>query len=1357
MSKLNIGHIDIPDTYFIDADTYRDDEGKVRAADMWAPEVEHFGPDGKVTNAEYGGRFRTELYSRLAKDTGYDSLYRTGEEDKHDRSLGWLQDNMGGNFTNKLVYEGLEQPVNDYQQELHDMGVFTRALDEAEGTTDVDSPWHKAREDVLDYYSQTFVGDGRGNIGWKMLATNEASLASANEYYGGPTYSPYQQTAVAFRHSDRDMLNNANSNFKTGFNFGFQTIFENSSYAYAALGDALGNKDMYDEGMADAERKGLSVDDLPAFANDVHNVDWTSPRSIGDWMAGSFGVSLPFMIEIFAAGAAGAAIGGPMLAGVPFVSLVPMLWTYTGESYGQMQGDVDQKNAGMAFSAGMVMSLLDRLALKAILKPSDMMKKDAFAQVARIYAKENNVSEAAALQIIKAEGQTLSALALKDIKTFSKIQMSKSLLAKEMGYGGLRGATIETVAELGQESAGYLSAVAGSELEYDQSTYEHILANAAAGGAMMGGTIATAATAKSSFAGFRKVQNEFNQRGEKESHYGSAEKFVAEIMKKVSNTTTEVDAFGVSNTVNRDFSAESDAERTKGDKMDKSVLRGGEKQITQSLAEFPRRFVSSIGAIMDDKFIKGKNLPEEAVKVFGALLTHFAPGNVKRFSDQDLIETKRRLKEDLFAKAMFIEMQLYEAFGVRKNSAEGKQVLKIFEKFLNEKLARKSDKQITKNYSLTADGDLKTFTDDQIAILNDLRARVGQGLSNGKGMTDELYNVFNLLTRKTYGRKGEPTVGKKKGWLQNSTKLRLEEVTQDREGWIDYVMDGRNHKNGKGWSKKKSEDMWELIVNGPPGYNAEKLTDLKFSNWRPSSVKKSENTLNQIDWSNSKFAETDMFERFRMNAEEQINYAVDVNMLGKNDAKIDKMLMHLKDLMGDQWDPRIVSWIKDSVAAGRGDYRRMDSQWVERMIGHITFFNTFVHLGLSTIASLPEMALVYSAAAKDQSLIDSMKLGAEDTMSHFFFDSKRGWSYIQPGSGVSSQQYNRNLIDFYRMGLGTSTHGVIGQTGIDSAVYKTSRIKESIMRAFFFANGLKLYTDTTRVVRLSLANDAIFGDLEILGMFPKGHPARKTGLWLDAFERTRELNIDPEEASRTYTRIITKLNEGHLDSKGQWVEGVDTKEISTKQLYELLLAMEPRFMKTMDVARTSFVDNAIAHPTATNRPLWYSNPHYRLFTQYNGFMSVFTAHILPKLWKRVKGENPNARYEAVATMGMMLMFGFMSQWLKDEYKYGNKPAWITNKGYVQRGVTSSGLIGTPEKFLSIFSPIYDTSRQSFGRQAVDAAEGLAGPTYAHFGNLADIFTSYLEGDKAGAKAAAVNEIPLIGNSPQLEAQIFGIK
>ena len=1349
MAQLDLSHLTGGAVSFLDADTYRDSEGKVRAKDLYAPEIEHIGPDGEVKNAEHGGMFRTELYKNLAEQTGYDSLFRSGDQGFYDRDLGYLTNKDGSNFTKKLVYEGLEQPTTESQQELYDMGVFTRALDEAEGKTDTTDPWHIAREDVLDYYSKTFGG-------YKRMATNEKSLASANEYYGGPSYSPYQQTEVNYRHTDRDILNNANSNFGTGFEFGWKTILENSSSAYAALGDVLGNKDMYEEGMAEAERKSLGVDSLPEFSNDVHNVDWKSPSSIGDWMAGSFGVSLPFMIEIFAAGAVGAAVGGPMLAGVPFVSLVPMLWTYTGEAYGQMEGDMDQKNAGIAYSAGLAMSLLDRLALKAILKPSDLMKKDAFAQVARIHAKENNITEEAAKKIIMTETGTLSALALKDIRKFSQIQLSKSLLAKEIGYGGLRGATIETVAELGQESAGYLGAVVGSELEYDQKRYERTMANAAAGGFVMGGTIATAATAKSSFSGFRRVQNEFNLRGEAPMHYGSAEKFAAEIMKEVEDFSVTTDAFGVDVRGTRDWSAESDAERAAGDRLDTSVIRGGDKQITTSLAEFPRRFVSKHGSIIYDKFIKNGKMPEQAKKVLGAILTQYAPANVNLFSDQDILEKKRRIKEDLMAKTGFIEALLFDSFEVRKNSKEGKEVLKVFERFLNEKLEKKSDAQISKEYSLSVDGELKTLTTDQITTLNELRNRIGQGLSNGKGVTDELYRTFNILTRETYGRKGEPTVGKKKGWFQLSTKLREEEVTQDREGWIAYVMDGDNHFDNKGWTQAKAEEVWETIVNGPPGYKMEALADLKFSNWRPSSVKESKGILNTIDWSNSKFAETDPFQRLRMNIEEQTNYAVDVNMLGKNDAKIDKQLMHLKDLMGPDWDPRIVSWVKDSVAAGRGDYRRMDSQFLERMIGHMTFFNTFVHLGLSTLASLPEMAMVYMAASKDQSLMQMMQAGAEDTMSHFFYDGNKAWSYIKPGGGISSQQYNRNLIDFYRMGLATSTHGVIGQTGIDSAIYKTSRIKESLMQAFFFANGLKLYTDTTRIVRLSLANDAIFGDLEILGMFPKGHPARQTGLWLDAFERIRELNIDPEVAAKTYTKIITKLNQGHQDSKGDWVEGVDTKEIPTKQLYEILLAMEPRFMDTMDVARMSFVDNAIAHPTATNRPLWYSNPHYRLFTQYNGFMSVFTAHILPKMWKRVKSDNPNARYEAVATMGMMLMFGFMSQWLKDEYKYGNKPGWITDKGYIQRGIVSSGLVGTPEKFLSIFSPIYETQYQSFGRQAVDAAEGLAGPTYAHLGNIAEIFTSYLDGDKDRSKAALVNEIPLIGNSPQLEAAIFGI-
>ena len=82
MGKYNLSHIDAPELYFIDPDTARDQEGKVRFVDMWAPEVEHFGTDGEVKSAEYGGNFRTQLYSDLAREEGYESIFRTGEEDK---------------------------------------------------------------------------------------------------------------------------------------------------------------------------------------------------------------------------------------------------------------------------------------------------------------------------------------------------------------------------------------------------------------------------------------------------------------------------------------------------------------------------------------------------------------------------------------------------------------------------------------------------------------------------------------------------------------------------------------------------------------------------------------------------------------------------------------------------------------------------------------------------------------------------------------------------------------------------------------------------------------------------------------------------------------------------------------------------------------------------------------------------------------------------------------------------------------------------------------------------------------------------------------------------------------------------
>jgi hypothetical protein len=437
----------------------------------------------------------------------------------------------------------------------------------------------------------------------------------------------------------------------------------------------------------------------------------------------------------------------------------------------------------------------------------------------------------------------------------------------------------------------------------------------------------------------------------------------------------------------------------------------------------------------------------------------------------------------------------------------------------------------------------------------------------------------------------------------------------------------------------------------------------------------------------------------------------------------------------------------------------MSNKKIERTIGHITFFNTFSHLDLSMLASLPEAALVLMGATRDKRLMELFQLGVNDFARKNLIESKHAWSYINPQSGVSRAEYTRNLADFYRYGYGGSTHGAIGQVGIDDAVYKASKIKEFAMKTFFMANLLKVYTDTTRVARLALANDAIFGDLEIIAMFPRGSEGRNSGLFHDAFERLRDLNIDPDRVAAKYDKVVgiarTMLNEG-----GDLTQ--------TEQLYDNILALDAvdpnggDFMNDMDIARMTWVDNAIAHPDAMNRPLFYSNPYYRLFTQYNGFMSVFTSSILPKIWRSIKSGDPTARYSTVAIGATMIMLAFLSQAMKDEWRYGGRPGWLNEKGFYQRGIASSGLLGTPERILGAISPIYDASKKPWestpewllGRGG-HTIEELLGPTYAHGEQIAKMLISHLEGDKDRRNMYLSREIPFLGKNEEYKRWNLG--
>jgi hypothetical protein len=1288
---------------FLDADTVRDEYGPVRFQNLWAPEVQHLTKEG-LKPAEWGGEFLKDLYSRLARETGYINVYRSGDKGKY-RDLGDLQNEDQQSYTNRLIYEGLAYPTNVSQKELYDMGFFSRAFaKEVEGVED--SPWERAREEKRQYEMATAAG-------WKGLATDEQELKAANDYYG-KTYSPYESYRVRFRNFDRNFENEAKSNLFTGWTSGFGSIKESAQEAISVFGDIIGSEDLYESGQAGARAQAYEMGKLPTFANDIMRVD--SLSSMGNYMAGMMGQAAPYMLGLggtLLAGAAAATFGAPLWASA-LIGLGPACWVYAGETYGNMEGGVDQKNAGIAIGAGLGMCLLDRLALGSLLKPSVTLKKDGLKQVAEMYAKENNIPLEEAMKKVISESGNLSIGALRDISNFATLQINKALLAKTVGLGTLRGTLVESSAEGLQESLGYLGGVLGSEREFDAAEYRHIVINAIAGGGLLGGGISAVGSATSSVGGFKKIQRMISSVNNNEDYIGGQ---MDDNLKQIL-AETNIDPNSKTQAA-RDWNKERDEEVAKGALLDLSKIRGGTKSIYRAIKEFPSLFVQKTGARWQKRIMDNPNVSDKAKKIFATIATIAGQAKESFMQGLDLFNTKRILMMGLIAEVEQLQSDLNTLFGVGIGGMKSKEAIKSFVNYLNDK---SDGKGIEPRFA---------HLEEQLA---DLAERIGGQKEGSQGITDKLLDIINALEE------GSQTK-KKPGWFQNSGRLNINEVSKDKKGFVKALMD-------KKWSKTDAEAFWDVLINGPQGYDKSQLEELGFRSFKARSLKQNKGVLNAVFGDDSKFLENDPFQRLKENIQEQVNYAVDKKYIGKDGENMSKMLMLLKDEMGADWDPRIATQFMDNIAAGRGDYRRMKNKWLERMIGHITFSNTFIHLSLSTLASLPEAAIVLLNIRNDKGILDSIKKGVKDLGKHYSMHGKDAWSYINPKSGVTRDEYIRNVVDFYRYGYATGKHGAIGQVGIDEAVYKTSKIKERFMKAFFFVNGLKLYTDATRVARLSLANDAIFGDLEIIGFAlnqdkqsnyygksDRSSSIRNSGLFQDAFSRLRELNIDPDMASEQYYSVTQRVRKNL---------GSAFDSMSPEEVYENLINTDSKFLDTMDIARMTFVDNAIAHPEAMNRPLWYSNPHYRLFTQYNGFMSVFTAHILPKIWKKVKGADPTAKYNAVAVMATMIAMGFISQMLKDEWKYDGRPGWLSDKGYIQRGIVSSGLIGTPEKFLDAISPLYDTGYKSITGHVLDATEGFLGPTFQRGKNFQRIFMAQLEGNEELRNKYLAKEIPILG-------------
>ena len=1216
-----------------DADTFRRDNKNYRIRGLDADETWKVA-NGEMKPGQWLGDIQTKEFGKLAETMGFNNIVETGEL-TYGRHVADLTNDNGQTFTDSLYEQGLVRSnkwATPRQQELAERGKLSRWLDEAKATdAGVELPkseWDLSRDRINDFKRESIVG-------FKGTAMNERELAA--NAANGDDYSGTLSNTVQFRHANQDLKGHARGVFSAGMSQGWHSIKESAAGGLQVLGDVFDSDYLTNWGEADLRELQYEGRNAPTFVQDIGKVEFG--ENFTEYLKGMAGVSLPYMLGIIGSAGAGAVVGGAGLAGAA-IGLTAPAWVYSGEIYNNMEGDKDTKNAGAAITGGIMMAVADRLGLHAILgSGKQFLKKDAIKQLTKALAKKDGITAAEATRkVAMAQLETGKDL-LKGMAGQATINLNKGLVAKSLGLGFARGAVGESVTESFQETTGFLASHFGSEVTRgdDINTDElgSIALNAAVGGFLLGGGISGSLNAKQELMSYAQTKYD----------YGQATKDAADGMLD-GTLDSQMDDI-----LKGELNLESDWE------MIEEVEKGAKTRKDRGFWEKVKRagggYFRKRGARWEDRLLNNPLIPDEAKRIIKIINTAWMPGNTSHVEGTNQWAQQARAEAVMIRRSQDLKGHLAAALGYTTSNADVRKASAEYAAWVDAK-------NKNKNFKLVDPAMEEAMTAIQVGITD---------------LTDGLKKIVEKGT-------GEK-IGYVKDWFVKTLQFSNEALIKNKGGFIEGLVKGDPDNKVKGWTRAQATELYDSIVHGKPFDGGGLFTDFDLTH------KSTKNRIAKLtDNSNlNEFMEKDLFKKLDKNIADMTRYSYNVKYLGKQDEKINMILSKLKREMGDHWDPEYALEVKEMIDANRGQYKPLKSKTTKEVIKNISFIGAITQLDTSMLASLPEAALVFNSAVREGGIVGVVKKAWKANKQHFKETSKEAASKARQFRGTpTAAEINPTADDidlaresFYGSSYGSRKHGVLGAEDIERGTQtKWDSRREIILENFFRFNLLKPYTDATRVARLAIANDQIFSDLDtVVSFYNKG--GVNSNHANDAYDRLRELNINPTDAAAQYKQVVQDVNE--MRDK---FPDIDTHQYIFKNF--------PDLYNTLELARTTFVDSMLAKPTIVDRPLWYSSPILRLGVQYQGFLSTFSAHILPRLYKQAKRGNPNLKYQAFATAATMVALAALGQSLKDDWKYGiGKTKLQKDAQHYQRAFAASGLLGTGERFLELIHPIYGSS------------------------------------------------------------------
>ena len=1266
-----------------------------------APEISRILPTGEVTEPSPGGEVYNTLIQGLQRKHGFKNIeYIKNKDgsikiaDGSSRPMVRVKDKYGRDFTAKLASEGLTE-INKYSSPSDiEASVFGRLSRGTDSTALSD--WEAAKV-LIDMATTAESIPIEDRI--KQIATDEKELAGIfAPQKPGETKAQFEERMIQAKYysdkvvsmprSDRNIMNLANNPWSVSFDTGLYGVMEGMAGFFHMTGEKVPGFDW----LADISQSGLDTieskfEDMPhAKLNALKPVinedgvvvdnewDIKNTREFFEFLGNNALVSLPYMVGTIGGAALAIPTGG--------LSMAPIVMTYTGQTWNEMEGD--NKSATLAIASGVTQAVLDRLGLKG-LKGTFMDKELVDLATKGLRAKNKGMTATTARNIIEKATRKEIALFAGGAAAVAKNQLRARKVIRAISKRAVAGSVTEGTTEALQELTGYMAAVIGSDKVFDAVELENRLINATIAGGTLGAgfSLPGAAIDAGAWTDIAVSQAEADPNKQSKSAAYAEEELKREGFIRSNEDINRDTGELISRSKVKQPIPESQQRRLDylnspkqkiGDKLETGKIRvkdetQNEYDIRKDKAKrievkYSTNKVDPSNKDMDQRAAEDKSSKKDLtawdrVKDTWSSIPALVKGSMNFVFTSDLQAKSQAMRE------------LADLFGANLSRIRSGAT---FENLKKHTLTKYKNMVESPADFATRAGFKKTDQAGMSAIIGKLSIWLADPKGNNNKADGEInwnnlpadlkphetwlrawYAQSQILSKAMFA-------DQKKAYKANGKKLDLKERNN-------YLMSYKSFNKGMiekqrakfisalvsvfGMTKVEATNLTDSILN-QDALSSDRDFEVGKGKFLPSSFK--QRTLGLSDKPEfSEFMEQDAFVNISNSAKSAARVITYQEFLGDSNEKVSyKLNQAIKEGVSEREVNRVAKQMQDYLNAESGNYKRIQNTSIAKIQKNLGVWTTIASLPLATISSFVELATT-AIGVPPKLIFKEMKNAAKEGASAMWATmTDPTWNSTNRQRKKESRQAMIKDLGFMDWDVGAAQ-----TTGATETTHASRRLLDKYFRII----GLQQWTDYTRNIRGSIADDFIMNHLNtIIAQRKAGTP--ETNEVQESKAHLRDLGLDVEF-------MINVNTQPELD----W-----DKEDNT------------RFDNQMRDARYNFINQAIALPGIANRPLFYQNQHLALFTQFQGFISTFTANQIPRMWGQyIKRGTPAMKYNAFAVMMTMIMLGFLSQYLKDLLKYGEPTPYLDPVEKIQRGLGASGLLGTGERVMNFMYPIYEQS------------------------------------------------------------------